>query len=76
MHQADIQAAIKKAGHTHESMAARIKLRDATASMVSHVIHSRHRSRQIESLISEVTGISLQKLWPRWYPSPRKGRAA
>lgn len=76
VHPADIQAAIKKAGYTHKTLAQRINLRDATASMVSHVIHGRYRSRQVESLISEVTGIPLQRLWPKWYPSVRKGRAA
>jgi len=73
MHPADIQAAITKAGHTQESLIKLIRLKGKTPSMISHSIHSRYRSRPIESLISEVTGIPLQTLWPNWYPrQPRK----
>lgn len=69
MHYADIQAAITKAGHTHHTVLAKIRTPVKSATMVSHVIHGRKRSRPIESVITEVTGIPPQTLWPQWYPA-------
>ena len=76
MHYADIQAAITKAGHTHQTVLAKIRVPVKSTTMVSHVIHGRKRSRPIESVITEVTGIPPQTLWPQWYPAQSTQRAA
>ena len=65
MHPADINAALTKKGITQE------KLIEGTPyvqrSTVSLVIHGHRRSPYLERRISQLTGISLHKLWPNRY---------
>lgn len=64
MHPADIQAALKKRGSSQTKIAATAKV---TPAHVSYVIVGRTKSRRIANLISQATGISVDRLWPGKY---------
>jgi lambda repressor-like predicted transcriptional regulator len=65
MHPADIKALLEKAGYTQISLAKDLKVSDVA---VNHVIYGRHSSRRIAKKIAEITGKSLEELWPGRYP--------
>jgi lambda repressor-like predicted transcriptional regulator len=64
MHPADIQAAIKKAGHSQAAIAAELRV---SRMAVSHIIHGRGKSRRIASRIAQLVAIPLSDLWPGMY---------
>lgn len=43
---------------------------DVKPSAVSMVINGRGRSSQIEQRIAEITGHTLEELWPQWHGKP------
>lgn len=72
MHPAQIKAAIAMRGYTQARIADECGVE---ANTVSAVIHSRSRSKQIENRIALVTGLPLDRLWPKWHgdeASPRR----
>jgi lambda repressor-like predicted transcriptional regulator len=64
MHPADIKAALAKRGSSQAKIAAAAKVSRAH---VSYVIQGRSKSRRVAELISQVTGISIDRLWPGKY---------
>jgi lambda repressor-like predicted transcriptional regulator len=66
MHPADIKAALQKAGSSQTAIA---KQRKVSKTTVSDVIYGRTTSRPIADLIAQVTGLTLDELWPGKYPA-------
>lgn len=64
MHPADIKAALAKRGSSQAKIADTAQVSRAH---VSYVIQGRSKSRRIADLISRVTGISVDRLWPGKY---------
>jgi lambda repressor-like predicted transcriptional regulator len=64
LHPADIKAAIEKAGATQAGIAKGLSV---TPQAVCHVVHGRSHSLWIATRISEVTGHSIDDLWPGVY---------
>jgi len=72
MHPADIIACLTKVGHRPAKLARDLGV---TGNAVSMVIHKRIASQKIANRISQVTGKSLEELWPGKYTNPRpRGR--
>ncbi|MGK2899979.1 MAG: helix-turn-helix domain-containing protein [Burkholderiaceae bacterium] len=74
MHPEQIKAAIRMRGTTPKTIADELGI---TKTTVSIVIHGRGVSARVARRISEVTGLSLQTLWPGKYlgkapPSPKR----
>lgn len=64
MHPADIRAALKKAGFTLNGVGTEL---DVTGQTVGSVIRGEGRSARIEKRITEITGLTLNQLWPQWH---------
>lgn len=67
MHPAQIQAALAMAGYTQVALARELGLASNT---VSAVVKGRGRSAQVEARIAEITGHTLEELWPQWHGKP------
>lgn len=67
MHPAQIQAAMAMAGYTQAALARELGLASNT---VSAVVKGRGRSAQVEARIAEITGHTLEELWPQWHGKP------
>lgn len=65
MHPEDIKAAIRKRGETQTSLAEELKV---SVMAVGHVVTGRGKSSRIARRISEITGLSVNALWPGKYP--------
>lgn len=61
MHPEEIKAAIRMAGSTPSAIAEELNV---SRSMVSHVINGKFKSERIAQRIAEVTGRSMELLWP------------
>ncbi|MBF9263584.1 helix-turn-helix domain-containing protein [Paracidovorax cattleyae] len=61
MHPEEIKAAIRMAGTTPTAIAEELNV---SRSMVSHVIYSKAKSERIAQRIAQITGRSLEVLWP------------
>lgn len=64
MHPEQIKAAIRMKGTTPSAIADALQISRMT---VSHVIHGRGVSARIAKRISEVTGLSVDSMWPGVY---------
>lgn len=64
MHPEDIKASIRKTGVTPADLARELGVSHMS---VSYVIEGRHTSRRIADRIAEITGKSLNQLWPGKY---------
>lgn len=64
MHPADIKALLEKAGYTQIKLGRELKVSDV---MVNHVIKGRSTSRRIAKRIAQITGKTLNDLWPGRY---------
>jgi lambda repressor-like predicted transcriptional regulator len=64
MHPENIKCSLKKSGATQADIARALHIKQPS---VAAVIEGRARSRRVEDLISQVTGVALARLWPRWY---------
>jgi len=73
MHYAYINAALHKAGVKPSQLARKL---DVPRSNVSGVIHGKAKSRRIAKAIADVTGLSINELWPDVYParSPKSSK--
>ncbi|MBN9477390.1 MAG: hypothetical protein ABS43_03675 [Bordetella sp. SCN 67-23] len=62
----DIQAAIKKAGHSQASIARKLRV---SRTAVTYVVRgdSNSKSKRIAKTIAAITGKSLNELWPGLY---------
>lgn len=77
MHSAEIICSISKAGYTQTKIADLLGMNSSSGrSTVSQVIHGKSNSNNVATLISKITSIPLNKLWPDGrYDSPsRRGR--
>jgi len=54
----------------------RVDRKEKNTSIVSSVVNGKVRNRRVESVISEITGLSPQTLWPQWYPAKADQQAA
>lgn len=70
MHAEEIKATIRMKGITPAVIAQELGVTQQT---VSGVIHGKGKSRRIQKRISEVTGISIETLWP---PQPLMRRTS
>jgi lambda repressor-like predicted transcriptional regulator len=64
MHPSDRKSALKKRGYTATAVAADLGV---DQSAVSNVLAGRTRSARIEAMLSELIGLTPQKIWPEWY---------
>lgn len=64
MHPADIKAELEKAGSSQVEIARQCKVSDVA---VNHVIYGRSTSRNIAGAIANITGKTLDQLWPGRY---------
>lgn len=69
MHPADIKAALQKRGSSQAKIAEAAKV---TAAHVSYVVQGRSKSRRIANLISNATGISVDRMWPGKYDTDQR----
>lgn len=69
MHPADIKAALQKRGSSQAKIAQAAKV---TAAHVSYVVQGRSKSRRIANLISNATGISVDRMWPGKYDTDQR----
>lgn len=67
MHPAQIAASLKIAGYTQKDLAEELGVAPTT---IGAVLHGRSRSAPIEQRIAEITGHTLEELWPAWYGKP------
>lgn len=71
MHPEDIKAAVRKNGHTLQSVAESVTGRSGgrvTKSAVSKVLHGSVKSQAIASRIAKAAGLPVSALWPGKYP--------
>lgn len=71
MHTADIQAAIKKHGHSCASIGRQLGV---TRRPVSAVVLGKAASRRIAQYIADLIGLPIETLWPGKYDLPRQTR--
>jgi lambda repressor-like predicted transcriptional regulator len=64
MHAHDIEAKLKKSGHTQTTVARELQVPRST---IYAVLHGKGRSRKVEERISELIKVPLAELWPQWY---------
>ena len=69
MHPADIIACLTKISYQPSKIAREL---DVSSNAVSQVIHGKIASRRIATRISEVSGHSLEALWPGRYVENKK----
>lgn len=73
MHPEEIKAAIRMKGTTPTAVAEEL---DVSRSMVSHVINGKAKSERIARRIAQITGLSMEKLWPTKATTLRRRKTA
>lgn len=73
MHPADIKAALQKRGSSQAKIADAAKV---TRAHVSYVVQGRSKSRRIADLISNATGLTVERMWPGKYTTTDQRIAA
>ncbi|MEX2524457.1 MAG: helix-turn-helix domain-containing protein [Gammaproteobacteria bacterium] len=64
MHPADIKAALKKNGKSQSVLAKELGVSPAAVHLV---IEGRTHSKRVAKAISQITGYSIDELWPEQY---------